>query len=557
MRKIINEPDDFVDEVLDGIYHAHAERLRPADAQGRAMVRADAPQDGRVSIITGGGSGHLPLFLGYVGRGLCSGAAIGNVFSSPSASQIHWAARESEGGAGCLFLYGNYGGDVYNFDLAADLLEAQGIPTRTVVGVDDILSAAPQHRESRRGIAGLVLAYKVAGAAAERGWTLDDVARAAQKAVNGMRTLGVGLAPTILPAVGEPTFELGAGEMEIGVGIHGEQGTHRGPLESADRIADRFVAELETEIDLSDGRRVAMLVNGLGATPAEELYVLYRRLARVLEDRGVRILHRYVGEYVTSLEMAGASVTVLPMDDELETLMAAPADSPFYRAGSMGETAWQRRPEQRDETATDVVRTGIPSRLRELLTAVMAPMLAHEDELQGLDAAVGDGDLGLTVTAGARAVLREVDALPEDAQDREVLRVAAQVFAEANPSTFAALTGAGALAGAEALVGRRIEEAGRNVLSAFVERVAVRGGAVVGDKTFLDVLAPLVDEPEGASTRQLAVRARQLLEESDALENRRGRAAWQGGRTQGRRDPGSAAAVHFLEELATVQERSA
>lgn len=554
MRKIINDPDDFVDEVLDGIYHAHAERLRPADAEGRAMVRADAPQEGRVSIITGGGSGHLPLFLGYVGRGLCSGAAIGNVFSSPSASQIHRAARESEGGAGCLFLYGNYGGDVYNFDLAADLLAAEGIPTRTVIGVDDILSAAPEHRETRRGIAGLVLAYKVAGAAAEQGWTLDEVARAAQKAVDGMRTLGVGLAPTILPAAGEPTFELGAGEMEIGVGIHGEQGTHRGPLESADRIADRFLAELEAEVDLSRGSRVAMLVNGLGATPAEELYVLYRRLARLLEERGVSIVHRHVGEYVTSLEMAGASVTVLPLDEELEDLMAAPADSPFYRAGSTGETAWQCRPADGGEASTDVLRTGSPSRMRQLLASAMPRMLAHEEELRELDAAVGDGDLGLTVAAGARAVVQAVEELPADAQDRDVLRVAARVFAEANPSTFAALTGAGALAAAEALGDRRIEEAGREVLAAFVDRVAARGGAVVGDKTILDVLAPLVDEPQGASTARLAERARQLLEESDAWENRRGRAAWQGARTQGHRDPGSAAAVHFLEELAAVQE---
>lgn len=557
MRKIINEPEDFVDEVLDGIYHAHAERLRPVDAEGRALVRADAPQDGRVSIVTGGGSGHLPLFLGYVGRGLCSAAAIGNVFSSPSASQIHRTARESEGGAGCLFLYGNYGGDVYNFDLAADLLDADGISTRTVIGTDDILSAAPEQKDARRGIAGLVLAYKVAGATAEQGWSLEEVARVAQKAVDGVRTMGVGLAPTILPAAGEPTFDLESGEMEIGVGIHGEQGTHRGPLESADQIADRFLAELDAEVDLSTGRRVALLVNGLGATPAEELYLLYRRLAEVLDARGVSIAHRHVGEYVTSLEMAGASVSILPVDEELDALMAAPADSPFYRAGSTGPTGWQRRPGDETRAQRSVQRTGRPSRLRELLRAAMRRMVPHEEELRALDAAVGDGDLGVTISSGAQAVVAALDDLPEDADDRDVLIVAAQAFAEANPSTFAALTGAGALAAAEMLREARVEETGREMLRAFVDRVAARGGAVVGDKTLLDVLVPLLDEPAEAPISQLAERARQLLEESDSWENRRGRAAWQGVRTQGHRDPGSAAAVHFLEELAVVQEDTA
>ncbi|WP_218220366.1 dihydroxyacetone kinase family protein [Nesterenkonia sp. Act20] len=553
MRKIINQPEVFVDEVIDGIYHAHAERLRPVDPAGRAMARTDAPQDGRVSIVTGGGSGHLPLFLGYVGRGLCSAAAVGNVFSSPSASQVYQAARDTEGGAGVLFLYGNYGGDIYNFDLAGDLLEAEGIATRTVIGNDDILSAPEDQKDRRRGIAGLVLAYKIAGAAAEAGASLKEVARLAQRAVDSSRTMGVGLAPTILPAAGEPTFTLDEGEMEIGVGIHGEQGTHRGPLEPADAITDRFLTELGEELTLEHGTRVAVLVNGLGATPLEELYLIYRRVAEVLDSRGVQIAHRFVGNYVTSLEMAGASVTLLEVDEELDALLAAPADSPFFKSGSSGPTAWQRTPQNVVSPLRDVTQTGTPSELRSLLLAVMPQMLTHQDELRDLDAVIGDGDLGITVSAGAEAVVQALDAIPEDAADRDVLIVAAQVFAEANPSTFAALTGAGALAAAETLRDRSIVGAENEVLRAFVGRVAERGGATPGDKTLLDVLIPLLEEKSPAPARQLAARAQELLEESDAWENRRGRAAWQGSRTQGQRDPGSAAVVHFLHELAAVK----
>lgn len=554
MRKIINQPTDFVDEVLDGIYHAHAERLRPADPAGRAMVRADSPKEGRVSIVTGGGSGHLPLFLGYVGPGLCSAAAVGNVFSSPSASQIYQAARESEGGAGVLFLYGNYGGDIYNFDLAGDLLETEGVATRTVIGTDDILSAPLDQQERRRGIAGLVLVYKAAGAAAESGLPLDEVARVAQKAVANCRTMGVGLAPTILPAAGEPTFTLGPGEMEVGIGIHGEQGTHRGPLESADQITERFLDQVGQELPLREGSRVAILVNGLGATPLEELYLIYRRAAQILEQAGVEVAHRFVGNYVTSLEMAGASVSILLLDEELDALMEAPAETPFFKAGSSGPTDWQLGGAEDVAPAREVTQTGQRSELRSLLLAVLPEMAQYQEQLRDLDAVIGDGDLGITVASGAAAVSQALQLLPEDVSDRDALIVAAQVFAETNPSTFAALTGAGALAAAEKLRDRSVTGAGPEILRAFVDRVAERGGATRGDKTLLDVLIPLLDREAERPMSALAAQAQELLEESDGWENRKGRASWQGGRTVGQRDPGSAAAVHFLQELAKALE---
>jgi dihydroxyacetone kinase len=330
MRKLINDPADFVDEVLDGILLAHGEDLRAVTQDRRALVRSDAPGD-RVGIVTGGGSGHLPMFLGYVGRGLCSGVAVGNVFSSPSAEQIMAATSASDGGRGVLYLFGNYGGDVMNFGLAADLAELEGIETRTVLVHDDVLSAPAARADTRRGTAGLVLAYKCAGAAAERGDSLAEVARLATLAAENARTVGVGLSPTILPAAGQPTFELPDGEMEIGIGIHGEPGSDRGALQTADTVTDRMMSAILDDLEIKSGERAVVLVDGLGATPLEELYILFRRAKTALDARGIVLCRSYVGEFVTSLEMAGASITVLRLDDELAELIDAPASSPFFK----------------------------------------------------------------------------------------------------------------------------------------------------------------------------------------------------------------------------------
>lgn len=331
MKKLINDPDAFVDEMLEGLLLAHPNLLRAASPDNRALVRADAPADGRVGIVTGGGSGHLPVFLGYVGRGLCSGVAIGDVFSSPSVEQMVAATNACSGGAGVLYLYGNYGGDVLNFDLAGELADAEGVPTRTVLVTDDVASAPPERASDRRGIAGLFFAYKCAGAAAERGDSLDEVAAAAQAAVDATRSMGVGLSPTILPSAGKPTFELGADEMEIGIGIHGEPGVHRGKMETADEVTERLLGAICEDLKLASGDRVSVLVNGLGATPLEELYVMYRHARALLDDRGVTVYRPYIGEFATSLEMAGASVSVMRLDETLTELLDAPALSPFFQ----------------------------------------------------------------------------------------------------------------------------------------------------------------------------------------------------------------------------------
>lgn len=563
MKKIINDPQDFVDEVVDGLLLAHGGELRAVDPDRRALVRSDAGTGGRVGIVTGGGSGHLPLFLGYVGVGLCSGVAVGNVFSSPSAEQILAATLASDDGAGVLYLYGNYGGDVYNFDVAGDLARTRGVRTRTVLGTDDVTSAPPERAETRRGVAGIFFAYKCAGAAAERGWDLDRVAEVAQKAVDRTRTMGVGLSPTILPAAGEPTFTLEEGQMEVGIGIHGEPGHHRGALETADEITDRFLEEIFRELPVGEGDRVAILVNGLGATPLEELYLVYRRAHRAVEARGATVHRRYVGEFATSLEMAGASLSVIHLDDELAELIDDPAWSPFFAQGGVEPP---RAPEGAPAVALDLAgderevrRAEDPGRLRELLLAVTERLGEHASELRELDAALGDGDLGITVSAGARAAHEAVAALPADAHPSEVLVAAGSAFAKANPSTFAALVGGGLLGASEAVAGAEAFGTAelRAALSGMIARVQERGGAQVGDKTFVDVMDAVRRAiAEDGAPAELAQRAREAaaaeVESGAQRVSKRGRASWVGERSQGHRDPGSVAFLRLVEEVAAV-----
>ncbi len=329
MKKIINDPFAFVDEMLEGILLAHPDKLRLVGADKRAVVRADAPVKGKVGIATGGGSGHLPVFMGYVGKGLVDGCSIGNVFSSPTVEQMLAATRAIDGGAGVLYLFGNYSGDVMNFGMAAEMAEAEGIHVETVLAADDVASAPKGQEARRRGVAGIFYAYKLAGAKAETMARLSEVKRIAEKAVACTRSMGVALSPCTVPAAGRPTFTLGDDEMEIGMGIHGEPGVRRGRLEPADRITDMLVDAILADMELKRGEEVSVLVNGLGATPKEELYVMYRRVHQILAAQGIRIHRPYIGEYATSMEMAGASVSLCKLDGELKTLLDAPASTPF------------------------------------------------------------------------------------------------------------------------------------------------------------------------------------------------------------------------------------
>jgi len=269
------------------------------------------------------------VFMGYVGRGLIDGAAIGNVFASPSSDDMLEVTRAINAGKGVLYLYGNYGGDRLNFDLAAELAADEGIEVRTILGADDVASAPRERAASRRGIAGIFFLYKVAGAAAAEGRSHEVVA-ITERAAAGTRTMGVALSPCTIPAAGVPTFELPLGQMEIGMGIHGEPGVRRGPLETADQIADELTRAILADLPFGRGDEVAVLVNGLGATPKEELYILYRGVARILAAEGLRIHRVWVGEYATSLEMAGASLTLMRLDDDLRRLVDAPTATPFF-----------------------------------------------------------------------------------------------------------------------------------------------------------------------------------------------------------------------------------
>ena len=331
MKKILNDPFAYVDEMLEGLCLAHPQYYRRLGPAGRVIARAGGPVQGKVGIVSGGGSGHLPVFTGYVGKGLLDACAIGDVFSSPSVDQVAEAMRAANGGAGVLRLYGNYGGDNMNFDMAGEMLELEGMQTTTVRVADDVASAAAEERAKRRGVAGLVYAYKIAGAKAESRSTLDQVTAVAQRAVDACRSIGVALTPCTVPSVGRPTFEIGDGEMEIGMGIHGEPGVQRGPLRPADVIADEMVSRLLNDMPLKHGDRISALVNSLGATPHEELYIVYRHVAGRLNALGVEIVMPLVGRYATSMEMAGMSLTFCKLDEELESLLKAPCDCPFLR----------------------------------------------------------------------------------------------------------------------------------------------------------------------------------------------------------------------------------
>ncbi|WP_309559762.1 dihydroxyacetone kinase subunit DhaK [Rhizobium rhizogenes] len=332
-KKLINEGAAAVDEMLAGILAAHLRHLRALDGSPRSIVAKYGPRPGKVGMVIGGGSGHEPSFLGFVGKGLADAAAIGNVFASPPPDPIIECAKAVDGGVGVLFLYGNYAGDVMNFDMAAEMLAMDDIEVRTVVTTDDIASASPEQKERRRGVAGNVFVFKAAGAACDMMYGFDEVERVARWANERTFTMGVALSPCSLPQTLKPNFELGADEMEIGMGIHGEPGIARGPLKPADEVVNELVGKILHEMKPARGDRVAVLVNSLGSTPLMELYIMMRKVKLMLDDAGLVIHLSLVGNYCTSLEMAGASITLMHLDDELQRLIDHPCDCAMFRSG--------------------------------------------------------------------------------------------------------------------------------------------------------------------------------------------------------------------------------
>jgi dihydroxyacetone kinase-like protein len=332
-KKLINDGARAVDEMLVGVLAAHGKHLYAIEGSPRSIVAKNGPRTGKVGLVIGGGSGHEPTFLGFVGKGLADACAVGNVFASPPPDPIIECAKAASGGAGVLFMYGNYAGDVMNFDMAAEMLAMDDIEARTVLTTDDVASAPRDQKQKRRGVAGNFFIFKAAGAACDLMLSVDDCERIARKANDATYTMGVALAPCSLPQTLRPNFDIGTDEMEIGMGIHGEPGVKRDKLQPADRVVDDMLDRILEEMSPSRGDKIALLVNSLGSTPLMELYIMNRRVAERLADIGVQVHATWVGNYCTSLEMAGASITLHHLDGELQTMLDHPCDCAMFRAG--------------------------------------------------------------------------------------------------------------------------------------------------------------------------------------------------------------------------------
>jgi dihydroxyacetone kinase len=333
MKTFYNDDENYVTEMLEGILNAYPNMLKKANGEIRAITRTDAPIKGKVSIVSGGGSGHLPTFMGYVGKGLLDGAAIGNVFASPSMNQMLTLTKAVDGGKGVLYLYGNYGGDIMNFDMAAELAEEEGIQVKSLLVADDIASAKKGDESARRGVAGLFYAYKIAGACADEGASLDEVYLTTQSALEGIRSLGVAIAPCTVPGANKPSFSLREDEMEIGMGIHGEAGIKREKRKSADEVTQDILDLLLTDISVLEGEEISILVNSLGSTPLEELFIIYRKASEILNKKGIKIYKPYIGRYATSMEMAGFSITLFKLNERFKKYLDYPVWTPFVREG--------------------------------------------------------------------------------------------------------------------------------------------------------------------------------------------------------------------------------
>ncbi|MBE6087487.1 MULTISPECIES: dihydroxyacetone kinase subunit DhaK [Clostridium] len=330
MKKIINDANLVLEDMLKGMVAAHPEYIKKLE-NADVLVRVDSPIDGKVALVSGGGSGHEPAHGGYVGKGMLDAAVAGAVFTSPTPDQVYEAIKAVDSGKGVLLVIKNYTGDVMNFEMAKDMAEMEGINVKAVVVNDDVAVENSTYTAGRRGIAGTVFIHKIAGAKAETGASLEEVTRVAEKVISNVRSMGMAISSCIVPAAGKPNFTLGENEMEIGMGIHGEPGTHREEIKTADEITEHLMSKILEDIKLSSGEEVAVMVNGLSSTPLMELYIVNKKVNEILEEKGVKIHKTFVGEFMTSLEMAGFSITVLKLDSELKELLDAPANTPAFK----------------------------------------------------------------------------------------------------------------------------------------------------------------------------------------------------------------------------------
>lgn len=497
MTRLFNDPADFADEMVDGFVAANARWVRKATG---GVVRSTRAAEPTVALVIGGGSGHYPAFGGLVGAGLAHGAVLGNIFASPSANQVHALATRVHRGRGVLLSYGNYAGDVLHFGEAEQKLRAEGVDCRSVAVTDDIFSAPIDEKHKRRGIAGDLTVFKIAGAAAEEGLDLDDVERLAVLANQRTRTMGVAFTGCTLPGASEPLFTVPAGQMAIGLGIHGEQGIDTVAMPTANELAalfvDRLLAEIPDGVALG-GARVVPILNGLGNVKYEELFVVYRRMSRLLAERGLVLVDPQVGEYCTSFDMAGASLTLLWLTPELERLWLAPADTPAFRSGSVDaqafvddyldvETSVQLPP------SSEAGRAGA-TRAVAAVSAIERVIEANVDELGRIDAIAGDGDHGIGMQRGSKAALEAAIAAADlGAGTQTVLDRAADAWADRAGGTSGALWAVMLRA-----IGHEIGDVAAPTAASVTAGIgAARDGvmrygkAEVGDKTMVDALVP-------------------------------------------------------------------
>ncbi|ROS32664.1 dihydroxyacetone kinase family protein [Curtobacterium sp. PhB78] len=497
MTRLFNDPADFADEMVDGFVAANQARVRKVHG---GVARSTTSPEGTVALVVGGGSGHYPAFGGLVGHGLAAGAAMGNLFASPSAQQVTAVAKASEHGGGVLLSYGNYAGDVLNFDAAARALADSGIDVRTVRVTDDVASAPSAEAHKRRGIAGDLCVFKVAGAAAEQGRTLDEVTAVAERANDRTRSFGVAFSGCSLPGADEPLFTVPEGRMAIGMGIHGERGIAEADVPTASGLAELLVDKLLTELPsgvVVDGARVVPILNGLGSVKYEELFVVFGAVQRGLTAAGAVVVEPEVGELVTSFDMAGVSLTLFWLDDELEQLWGAPADSPAYRKGG----AVPQQPVAPEALAADEQAPVTPgteasqasaARVAEAITAIRTTIDDHADELGRIDAVAGDGDHGIGMQRGSTAADRAAaDAVTRGAGAGSVLAIAGDAWSDKAGGTSGAIWGA-ALEALGRVLGddeRPTAAAVQSAVHAATEAV-LAFGAVPGDKTMVDAIVP-------------------------------------------------------------------
>lgn len=503
MTRLFNEPSAFADEMIEGFVASHGRWVRRV-AGGVARSTRSIP--GSVSLVIGGGSGHYPAFAGLVGQGMAHGAAMGNLFASPSAQQVYNVAKAADNGGGILLGYGNYAGDVLHFTQAQDKLRAEGIDCRSIAVTDDISSAPLAERHKRRGIAGDLTVFKVAAAAAEVGYSMDAVVEIAERANDRTRSFGVAFTGCTLPGADHPLFTVPEGRMAVGMGIHGEPGIAETDVPTADQLAELLVKDLLAEVPdglTVRGARVVPILNGLGSVKYEELFVVYRRVAQLLAEAGIEAVDPHVGELVTSFDMAGTSLTLFWLDAELEALWLAPADAPAFRRGAVTATpldaaqlAAGNDVTERSIPVASVVSRDAAVRVLAALGAAKAVIDSSVDELGRIDAIAGDGDHGIGMERGVRAAVEAAaDAVERGAGAGTVLNLAADAWADKAGGTSGALWGMALRAVGDALGDVNAPDAGAVATGVADAAAAIMnfGKAKVGDKTMVDVLVPFRD----------------------------------------------------------------